>query len=146
MPTKYQPNFTFLKFVQLRRVHLFTVVQVVSLLILWAVKSYNKTSIAFPVMLVVICVIRKMIECIFTHGELRALDDLLPVRKKDNRKLGYKMSMKGSSIEESDEDDSGTGSQKSGGFWKKKREKQYKTQRTDKRERQNKRWERESER
>ena len=105
MPTKYQPNYTFLKFVQLNRVHLFTVTQILSLIILWAVKSYNKTSIAFPVMLVVICVIRKMIECIFTNGELRALDDLLPERKKDTRKLGYKKSVKGSTLDESDEED-----------------------------------------
>jgi len=105
MPTKYQPNFTFLKFVQLGRVHLFTLVQALSLIILWAVKSYNKTSIAFPVMLVVICVIRKMIECIFTNGELRALDDLLPERKKDKRKLGYKKSIKGLTLTDSDEEE-----------------------------------------
>jgi len=123
MPTKYQPNFTFLKFVQLRRVHLFTIVQVVSLIILWAVKSYNKTSIAFPVMLVIICVIRKMIECIFTNGELRALDDLLPERKKDKRKLGYKMSQKGPDIEESDESDSIIMNGKPSGLFRRKREK-----------------------
>lgn len=123
MPTKYQPNYTFLKFVQLSRVHLFTIVQVVSLIILWAVKSYNKTSIAFPVMLVVICVIRKMIECIFTNGELRALDDLLPERKKDKRKLGYKKSMKGSQIDESDEEDSIIMNMKPNGLLRHKQEK-----------------------
>merc|ERR1712142_1396060 len=123
MPTKYQPNFTFLKFVQLRRVHLFTIVQVLSLIILWAVKSYNKTSIAFPVMLVIICVIRKMIECIFTNGELRALDDLLPERKKDKRKLGYKMSHKRQEVEESDEDDSIIMNGKGNSLLRRKREK-----------------------
>ena len=46
-----------------------------------------------------------MIECIFTNGELRALDDLLPERKKAKRKLGYKMSQKQQEVEESDEDD-----------------------------------------
>ena len=40
-------------------------------------------------MLVLICVIRKCIELIFTSSELRALDDLLPGREKEKRKLGY---------------------------------------------------------
>ena len=62
----------------------------VTMAVLWGIKSYNKTSIAFPVMLVFICVIRKGIECIFSHQELRALDDLLPGRKSEKRKLGYK--------------------------------------------------------
>ena len=88
MPTKYQPNYVCLKFVQLSRVHLFTLIQIITMAVLWGIKSYNKTSIAFPVMLVAICVIRKMIECIFTHQELRALDDLLPERKTSRRKSG----------------------------------------------------------
>ena len=92
MPTKYQPNYVYLKFVQLGRVHLFTIIQMVTMAVLWGIKSYNKTSIAFPVMLVFICVIRKGIECIFSHQELRALDDLLPGRKSEKRKLGYKNS------------------------------------------------------
>ena len=58
MPHKYQPNYVYLKFVQLSRVHLFTMIQILTMAVLWGIKSYNKTSIAFPVMLVVICVIR----------------------------------------------------------------------------------------
>merc|ERR1712130_725550 len=84
MPTKFQPNFFYLKFVQLSRVHLFTMIQILTMAVLWGIKSYNKTSIAFPVMLVVICIIRKVIECIFSHQELRALDDLLPERKTES--------------------------------------------------------------
>ena len=90
MPTKYQPNYVYLKFVQLRRVHLFTIIQMVTMGVLWGIKSYNKTSIAFPVMLVIICVIRKVIECVFSNQELRALDDLLPERKSSRRKSGFK--------------------------------------------------------
>ncbi len=41
--------------------------QIMSLAVLWAIKSVSITSIAFPVMLVVICVIRKSIECLFTN-------------------------------------------------------------------------------
>ena len=43
----------------------------------------------FNYQLVFICVIRKGIECTFSHQELRALDDLLPGRKSEKRKLGY---------------------------------------------------------
>ena len=92
MPTKYQPNYVYLKFVQLSRVHLFTLIQMVTMTVLWGIKSYNKTSIAFPVMLVIICVIRKVIECVFSRQELRALDDLLPERKSSRRKSGIKKS------------------------------------------------------
>ena len=103
MPTKFQPNFFYLKFVQLSRVHLFTIIQILTMAVLWGIKSYNKTSIAFPVMLVVICIIRKVIECIFSHQELRALDDLLPERKTSRRKSGVKKtSLK--RITESEED------------------------------------------
>ena len=103
MPTKYQPNYVYLKFVQLGRVHLFTIIQMVTMAVLWGIKSYNKTSIAFPVMLVFICVIRKGIECIFSHQELRALDDLLPGRKSEKRKLGYKKSARANGMEDSED-------------------------------------------
>ena len=39
-------------------------------------------------MLVLICVVRKCIEWTFTSSELRALDDLLPGREKEKRKVG----------------------------------------------------------
>ncbi len=92
MPKKYQPDYIYLKYVPLSRVHLFTFVQLFSLITLWAIKSHPTTSIAFPVMLVVICAIRKIMECIFTKRELRLLDDLLPesdenVRKGNRQKL-----------------------------------------------------------
>ena len=59
-------------------------------------------------MLVFICVIRKGIECTFSHQELRALDDLLPGRKSEKRKLGYKKCSRVNKGEESaDQDDMG---------------------------------------
>jgi len=105
MPAKNQPNYVYLKYVPLKRVHLFTIIQLMSLIGLWMIKSFPSTSIAFPVMLVVICFIRKIIECIFTKQELRALDDLLPKSgNKNKRKIGFKPSLD-QELNESDEDD-----------------------------------------
>ena len=39
-------------------------------------------------MLVVICAIRKFMECIFSRRELKVLDDLLPESNKKNRRHG----------------------------------------------------------
>lgn len=78
IPRKYQPEYVYLKYVPLSRVHMFTLVQLFSLVSLWLIKNNQTTSIGFPVMLVVICAIRKVMECVFTKRELRLLDDLLP--------------------------------------------------------------------
>jgi len=90
MPTKYQPNYIYLKYVRLPRVHLFTFIQIICLAVLYFIKSHPATGITFPLMLVAICVVRKCSEWIFTTSELRALDDLLPGREKEKRKLGFK--------------------------------------------------------
>lgn len=60
------------------RVHLFTLIQFACLLVLWSIKSYFYTSILFPLMLVVMIGIRKSLECLFTHRELKILDDIMP--------------------------------------------------------------------
>ena len=49
IPHKHQPDYVFLKYVPLRRVHMFTFIQLVSLVGLWVIKSNPTTSIAFPV-------------------------------------------------------------------------------------------------
>ncbi|XP_043192271.1 electrogenic sodium bicarbonate cotransporter 1-like isoform X14 [Amphibalanus amphitrite] len=78
MPAKYQPDYTFLRQVPLKRVHLFTFIQLMCLVVLWVIKSIFETSILFPLMLVVMIGIRKLLEKIFSPGELRVLDDVLP--------------------------------------------------------------------
>lgn len=50
MPTKYQPDHIYLRKVTLRRVHLFTFIQLLCFIVLWAVKEINAISIAFPLM------------------------------------------------------------------------------------------------
>ena len=86
IPKKYQPDYVYLKYVPLSRVHLFTCIQLLNMVVLWIIKSNPSTSIGFPVMLVVICAIRKFMECIFSKRELRLLDDLLPESEKNIRK------------------------------------------------------------
>merc|ERR1712156_137450 len=93
IPKKYQPDYVYLKYVPLSRVHLFTFIQLLNMVALWVIKSNPTTSIGFPVMLVVICAIRKFMECIFTKRELRLLDDLLPESEKNVRKGGQRQTM-----------------------------------------------------
>lgn len=50
MPQKYQPDYMYLRHVRTTKVHLFTFIQVLCLIILWIIKSIKKTSIAFPIM------------------------------------------------------------------------------------------------
>ncbi|XP_031624255.1 sodium bicarbonate cotransporter 3 isoform X11 [Contarinia nasturtii] len=78
MPVKYQPDYMFLRQVPLKRVHIFTCIQFACLVVLWMIKSYFYTSILFPLMLVVMIGIRKSLDCLFTHRELKILDDIMP--------------------------------------------------------------------
>ena len=49
MPAKHQPDHAFLRHVPLRRIHLFTLVQMLCLAVLWILKS-TVAAIIFPVM------------------------------------------------------------------------------------------------
>lgn len=49
MPSKHQPDFSYLRHVPLRKVHLFTLVQITCLAVLWILKS-TFLAIIFPVM------------------------------------------------------------------------------------------------
>ncbi|XP_023032621.1 electroneutral sodium bicarbonate exchanger 1 isoform X4 [Drosophila willistoni] len=78
MPAKYQPDYMFLRQVPIKRVHLFTIIQLACLIILWLIKSFSQTSILFPLMLVVMIGIRKSLDLVFTRRELKILDDIMP--------------------------------------------------------------------
>lgn len=49
MPAKHQPDLAYLRQVPLRRVHLFTIIQLLCLALLWLLKS-TVAAIIFPVM------------------------------------------------------------------------------------------------
>lgn len=66
----------------IKRVHLFTLIQLACLVGLWVIKSFQSTSILFPLMLVVMIGVRKSLDCIFTRRELKILDDIMPEMSK----------------------------------------------------------------
>jgi anion exchange protein len=90
MPSKYQPSYIFLRHVPLRRVHLFTCVQILCLALLWIVKTIKSISIIFPLMVLAMCFVRKGLDWVFTRHELKWLDDIMPEvhkREKEDKKL-----------------------------------------------------------
>ncbi|KAG5272396.1 hypothetical protein AALO_G00165070 [Alosa alosa] len=91
MPAKHQPDFTFLRHVPLRRVHLFTLVQITCLAVLWILKS-TMAAIIFPVMILGLMVVRKLLDYMFSQHDLAWLDDILP--EKDKKKAEEKKKKK----------------------------------------------------
>jgi len=81
MPAKHQPDFIYLRHVPLRKVHLFTIVQLSCLILLWTIKT-SKAAIVFPMMVLALVFIRKLLDFIFSKRELSWLDDLMPEWKK----------------------------------------------------------------
>ncbi|XP_076452517.1 electroneutral sodium bicarbonate exchanger 1-like [Babylonia areolata] len=90
-PAKYQPDTSYLRHVPIKRVHIFTAIQVVCLAVLWVIKSVKSVSIIFPIMVLGTCFVRKAMDYIFTQRELKWLDDLMPdatkKEKEDVKKL-----------------------------------------------------------
>uniref|UniRef100_A0A0R3RHM7 HCO3_cotransp domain-containing protein n=1 Tax=Elaeophora elaphi TaxID=1147741 RepID=A0A0R3RHM7_9BILA len=79
MPIKYQPDYVWLRLVRMKRVHLFTFCQILSIAALFAVKYTKTFSMLFPLMLVLMVIIRMFfMEKVFTKQELLALDDPVP--------------------------------------------------------------------
>uniref|UniRef100_A0A8B9RC24 Anion exchange protein n=1 Tax=Astyanax mexicanus TaxID=7994 RepID=A0A8B9RC24_ASTMX len=81
MPAKHQPDFIYLRHVPLRKVHLFTIVQLSCLILLWVIKT-SRAAIVFPMMVLALVFIRKLLDFFFTKRELSWLDDLMPESKK----------------------------------------------------------------
>ncbi|KAF5904148.1 sodium-driven chloride bicarbonate exchanger isoform X1, partial [Clarias magur] len=77
MPAKHQPDFIYLRHVPLRKVHLFTIIQLSCLVLLWVIKT-SRAAIVFPMMVLALVFIRKLLDFFFTKRELSWLDDLMP--------------------------------------------------------------------
>ncbi|KAK1800874.1 hypothetical protein P4O66_006048, partial [Electrophorus voltai] len=84
MPAKHQPDFVFLRHVPLRRVYLFTLVQITCLVVLWTLKS-TVAAIIFPVMILGLMVVRKILDLVFSQHDLAWLDDILPDKDKKKK-------------------------------------------------------------
>uniref|UniRef100_A0A672SR82 Anion exchange protein n=1 Tax=Sinocyclocheilus grahami TaxID=75366 RepID=A0A672SR82_SINGR len=81
MPAKHQPDFIYLRHVPLRKVHLFTIIQLSCLVLLWVIKT-SRAAIVFPMMVLALLFIRKLLDFVFCKRDLSWLDDLMPESKK----------------------------------------------------------------
>ncbi|KAH9523267.1 hypothetical protein Btru_066239 [Bulinus truncatus] len=105
-PAKYQPDFIYLRHVPIKRVHIFTIIQIFCLAVLWVIKSVKAVSIIFPVMVLGTCFVRKAMDYIFTQRELKWLDDLMPeaTRKAKEDEKKKKLAEQADQEEEEDSD------------------------------------------
>uniref|UniRef100_A0A8C5DSN0 Anion exchange protein n=1 Tax=Gouania willdenowi TaxID=441366 RepID=A0A8C5DSN0_GOUWI len=88
MPSKHQPDLIYLRYVPLWKVHVFTVIQLSCLIVLWVIKA-SQAAVVFPMMVLALVFIRKLLDFFFSKRELSWLDDLIPESKKkkeDDRK------------------------------------------------------------
>ncbi|XP_016313761.1 sodium bicarbonate cotransporter 3-like isoform X3 [Sinocyclocheilus anshuiensis] len=81
MPAKHQPDLIYLRYVPLWKVHIFTVVQLTCLVLLWVIKV-SAAAVVFPMMVLALVFVRKLLDFCFTKRELSWLDDLIPESKK----------------------------------------------------------------
>uniref|UniRef100_A0A3B3BMY9 Anion exchange protein n=1 Tax=Oryzias melastigma TaxID=30732 RepID=A0A3B3BMY9_ORYME len=81
MPAKHQPDLIYLRYVPLWKVHIFTLIQLTCLVLLWVIKA-SAAAVVFPMMVLALVFIRKLLDFFFTKRELSWLDDLMPESKK----------------------------------------------------------------
>lgn len=81
MPAKHQPDLIYLRYVPLWKVHVFTIVQLTCLVLLWVIKA-STAAVVFPMMVLALVFIRKLLDFFFTKRELSWLDDVMPESKK----------------------------------------------------------------
>ncbi|KAI4889480.1 hypothetical protein NFI96_015240 [Prochilodus magdalenae] len=81
MPAKHQPDLIYLRYVPLWKVHVFTLVQLTCLVLLWVIKA-SSARVVFPMMVLALVFVRKLLDFFFTKRELSWLDDLMPESKK----------------------------------------------------------------
>ncbi|XP_023707501.1 band 3 anion transport protein isoform X2 [Cryptotermes secundus] len=73
MPVKHHPQASYVRRVHSKKMHLFTLIQLLCLAVLWVVKS-TEASLAFPFFLILMVPLRTQLRFFFTPAELRALD------------------------------------------------------------------------
>ncbi|CAG10861.1 unnamed protein product, partial [Tetraodon nigroviridis] len=81
MPSKHQPDLIYLRYVPLWKVHIFTLVQLTCLVLLWVIKA-SAAAVVFPMMVLALVFVRKLLDFFFTKKDLSWLDDLMPESKK----------------------------------------------------------------
>ncbi|XP_045931482.1 electrogenic sodium bicarbonate cotransporter 1-like isoform X4 [Micropterus dolomieu] len=103
MPAKHQPDLVYLRHVPLRKVHLFTFIQILCLALLWVLKS-TVAAIVFPVMILALVAVRKVMDYMFSQHDLSFLDDVIPEKDKKKKEDEKKKKKKGGSIDSDAED------------------------------------------
>lgn len=105
MPAKHQPDLIYLRYVPLWKVHVFTLVQLSCLIVLWVIKA-SAAAVVFPMMVLALVFIRKLLDFCFTKRELSWLDDLIPEskKKKDDDKKKREREDARRRLEEADDD------------------------------------------
>uniref|UniRef100_A0AAY4CUN1 Anion exchange protein n=1 Tax=Denticeps clupeoides TaxID=299321 RepID=A0AAY4CUN1_9TELE len=104
MPAKHQPDLVYLRHVPLRKVHLFTFIQLLCLALLWILKS-TVAAIIFPVMILALVAVRKAMDYVFSQHDLSFLDDVIPEKDKKKREDEKKKKKKKRGSIDSDIDD-----------------------------------------
>ncbi|XP_051981216.1 electrogenic sodium bicarbonate cotransporter 1-like isoform X4 [Xyrauchen texanus] len=105
MPAKHQPDLVYLRHVPLRKVHLFTFVQLLCLALLWILKS-TVAAIIFPVMILALVAVRKALDYVFSQHDLSFLDDVIPEKDKKKKEDEKKKKKKKQGSIDSDVEDS----------------------------------------
>uniref|UniRef100_A0A8C9ZVK4 Anion exchange protein n=1 Tax=Sander lucioperca TaxID=283035 RepID=A0A8C9ZVK4_SANLU len=103
MPAKHQPDLVYLRHVPLRKVHLFTFIQILCLALLWVLKS-TVAAIVFPVMILALVAVRKVMDYMFSQHDLSFLDDIIPEKDKKKKEDEKKKKKKQGSIDSDAED------------------------------------------
>lgn len=103
MPAKHQPDLVYLRHVPLRKVHLFTFIQILCLALLWILKS-TVAAIVFPVMILALVAVRKAMDYMFSQHELGFLDDVIPEKDKKKKEDDKRKKKKRGSIDSDAED------------------------------------------
>ncbi|XP_037634078.1 solute carrier family 4 member 4a isoform X2 [Sebastes umbrosus] len=103
MPAKHQPDLVYLRHVPLRKVHLFTSIQILCLALLWILKS-TVAAIVFPVMILALVAVRKAMDYMFSQHELGFLDDVIPEKDKKKKEDDKRKKKKRGSIDSDAED------------------------------------------
>ncbi|KAM8944704.1 band 3 anion transport protein [Lycaon pictus] len=74
-PPKYHPDVPYVKRVKTWRMHLFTVIQIICLAVLWTMKTFPTTSLTLPFILILTVPLRRLLlPLIFGKLELQCLD------------------------------------------------------------------------
>ena len=72
--SRLYPNTHYIKTVPMKKIHMFTLIQVVALAALWVLKSNKDLGILFPVLIAMLVPVRMFMGKFFTEDELEALD------------------------------------------------------------------------